>query len=129
MADDNFASIVNAVEEGRRIYDKHPKNGSVFTLIQFKRSYHNFYRNGHELPDIYTVHILWINLVTDSLPAIALGTEAAEPDVMGKPPRAVSEGIFSGGLGLDVLIQGGIIGILTLLSYFSGINTHRTSLG
>ena len=65
-------------------------------------------------------HLLWINLITDSLPALAMATEGAEPGIMKRKPRDSRDGIFSGGLGVDTLVQGVIIAALTLLSYFIG---------
>ena len=118
LADDNFATIVAAVEEGRRIYD------NIKKTVQFLLS-----SNLSEVISVFAaallrfvlfkpVHLLFINLVTDSLPAIALGMEAAEPGIMDHPPRGLGEGIFSGGTGADVLYQGILIALLTLVSYF-----------
>lgn len=126
LADDNFATIVLAVSEGRRIYDNIRKS------IQFLLS-----SNLAEVLAIFTatmlgftilkpVHLLWINLVTDCFPALALGTEKAEPDVMNRAPRSSSEGIFAGGMGVDIAIQGVLITALTLVSYFVG---HRIESG
>lgn len=120
LADDNFASIVYAVEEGRRIYD------NILKAVQFLLS-----SNLSEVVALFIatlmnfrlfspIHILWINLVTDSLPAIALGMENAEPDIMEKAPRKQEEGIFANGLGAGVIYQGIIIALLTLLSYLLG---------
>lgn len=126
LADDNFASIVYAVEEGRRIYD------NIRKAIQFLLS-----SNLSEVVSLFVatlmnihlfapIHILWINLVTDSFPAIALGMEEAEEDIMMKPPRDPKEGVFAQGLGVNVIYQGIIIAILTLLSYFIGKNEGPT---
>jgi len=120
LADDNFASIVYAVEEGRRIYD------NIRKAIQFLLS-----SNLSEVVALFTatlmnfrlfspIHILWINLVTDTLPAIALGMENAEEDIMRKPPRSAKEGIFAGGLAMSVVYQGIVIAALTLVSYMIG---------
>ncbi len=120
LADDNFATIVCAVEEGRRIYD------NIRKAIQFLLA-----SNLSEVVSIFIatllkwhlfapIHILWINLVTDTFPAMALGMEPAEPDIMQKPPRKSKEGVFSGGLGFQVIYQGIIIAGLTLWSYFIG---------
>ncbi|MBR4950595.1 MAG: cation-translocating P-type ATPase, partial [Clostridia bacterium] len=120
LGDDNFATIVNAVEEGRRIY------ANVRKTIQFLLS-----SNLSEVLSVFTaslcgltifkpIHILWINLITDSLPALGLGMEKAEGDVMSMPPRDSKEGIFAGGLGIDVLWQGAAISALTLISFFIG---------
>ena len=120
LADDNFATIVGAVEEGRRIYDNIRKS------IQFLLG-----SNMSEVLSIFTatlmgfvilqpVHLLWINMITDSLPALALGMEAAERDVMKRMPRSASAGIFSGGMGFDIAYQGVFVAALTILSYFLG---------
>ncbi len=128
LGDDNFATIVNAVEEGRRIY------ANVRKTIQFLLS-----SNLSEVLSVFTaslfgltifkpIHILWINLITDSLPALGLGVEKAEGDVMAIPPRDSKEGIFANGLGIDVLWQGAAISALTLISFFVG-NAFQEGFG
>ena len=120
LTDDNFATIVSAVGEGRRIYD------NIRKAIQFLLS-----ANLAEVLAVFSatlmgftilkpVHILWINLITDTMPAISLGMEEAEQDVMQRPPRNRKESIFAGGLGFDVIFQGAVIALLTVLSYFVG---------
>ncbi len=120
LADDNFATIVGAVEEGRRIYD------NIRKAIQFLLG-----SNMSEVLSIFAatllgftilkpVHLLWINLVTDCFPALALGMEKAEPDIMQRKPRSAKAGIFSGGMGFDVAYQGAIVTILVMASYFIG---------
>ena len=120
LADDNFASIVGAVEEGRRIYD------NIRKAIQFLLG-----SNMSEVISIFAatllgftilkpVHLLWINLVTDCFPALALGMEKAEPDIMRRKPRSASAGIFAGGMGVDIAYQGLLVSALTLASYFIG---------
>ncbi|MEA5151470.1 MAG: cation-translocating P-type ATPase [Oscillospiraceae bacterium] len=120
LADDNFATIVGAVEEGRRIYD------NIRKAIQFLLG-----SNMSEVISIFTatlmgftilqpVHLLWINLVTDCFPALALGVERAEPDIMRRRPREARSGIFAGGMGVDIVYQGLLVSALVLLSYFIG---------
>lgn len=120
LADDNFATIVSAVEEGRRVY------ANIRKAIQFLLA-----SNISEVLAILTAtllsftilepaHILWINLITDSLPALALGLEIGEKDAMRRKPRRSNEGVFSGGLGTDTLYQGVLITILILTAYFLG---------
>ena len=120
LADDNFATIVGAVEEGRRIYD------NIRKAIQFLLG-----SNMSEVIAIFVgtlmgftvlkpVHLLWINLITDCFPALALGMEKAEKDVMQRKPRSSKEGVFAGGMGVDVAYQGLLVAALTLLSYFIG---------
>ncbi len=120
LTDDNFATIVGAVEEGRRIYD------NIRKAIQFLMG-----SNISEVISIFTatlmgfsilrpVHLLWINLVTDCFPALALGLEKAEPDIMQRQPRSAKAGVFSGGMGGDIAYQGLMVSALVLLSYFLG---------
>ena len=125
LADDNFATIINAVEEGRRIYD------NIRKVIQFLLS-----ANIAEVLSVFVatligftifqpVQLLWINLITDSLPALALGMEEAEGDVMKRKPRKASDGVFAGGMGIDIAFQGVIITILVLASFFAGMYFHN----
>ena len=120
LADDNFASIVSAVEEGRRIYD------NIRKAIQFLL--------GSNMSEVITVfvaallgftvlepvHLLWINLITDSLPALALGLEKAEADIMKRKPRSSKSGIFADGMGFDTAYQGVLVSVLVLVSFALG---------
>ena len=121
LTDDNFATIVDAVKEGRGIYDNIKKVvgfllgtniGEVFTvffsMLIFKES------------PLLSMQLLWINLVTDSFPAIALGMEPVEKDIMKRKPKPKNEGIFAHGLGVKVVLQGAMFAILTLFAYFLG---------
>ena len=120
LADDNFATIVNAVSEGRRIYD------NIRKAIQFLLA-----SNMSEVLGVFTatllgftllnpVHLLFINLITDCFPALALGMEKGESDIMHRPPRKSTDGIFAGGRGFDVVYQGILVTIITLASYIIG---------
>ena len=120
LADDNFATIVSAVGEGRRIYD------NIRKAIQFLLA-----SNMSEVLGVFgatlmgfvllnPVHLLFINLVTDCFPALALGLEEAEPDTMNRPPRNSKDGIFSGGLGVDVVYQGILVTAITIAAYLIG---------
>ena len=120
LADDNFATIVGAVEEGRRIY------GNIRKAIQFLLG-----SNMSEVLSIFfatimgftilkPVHLLWINLVTDCFPALALGMEKAEPDIMHRRPRDAKAGVFAGGMGFDIAYQGFFVTLLIMISYFIG---------
>ncbi len=120
LADDNFATIVSAVGEGRRIYD------NIRKAIQFLLA-----SNMSEVLGVFgatlmgfvllnPVHLLFINLVTDCFPALALGMEEAEPDTMQRPPRNSKDGIFSGGLGIDVVYQGILVTVVTIAAYLIG---------
>ena len=121
LADDNFATIVSAVEEGRRIYD------NIRKVIQFLLS-----ANIAEVLSVFVatlvgftifqpVQLLWINLITDCFPALALGMEEAEGNVMKRKPRNASDGVFAGGMGFDIAFQGVIITLLVLASFFVGV--------
>jgi len=123
LTDDNFATIVDAVKEGRGIYANIKKVvgfllgtniGELLTVFIAMLLW-------HETP-LLSMQLLWINLVTDSLPAIALGMEAVEADVMEHKPRPANEGIFAGGFGVRIVLFGCLFAILTLLSYFIGRN-------
>ena len=121
LTDDNFATIVVAVKEGRGIYDNIKKSihfllscnlGEVLcvflSMLIFGRS------------PLLAIHLLLVNLVTDSLPALALGVEPVEKDIMRRKPRKKDENIFAGGLGINVAWQGALIGVLTLIAYIIG---------
>ncbi len=120
LADDNIATIVSAVDEGRKIY------ANIRKAIQFLLS-----SNLSEVVGIFTAtmlgftllkptHILWINLITDSLPALALGMEPGENDAMKQKPRDSKDGIFAGGVGTDIAYQGVLVALLTLAAYLIG---------
>ena len=124
LADDNFATIVSAVEEGRRIYD------NIRKAIQFLLS-----ANMSEVAAVFTagmlgftilqpVQLLWVNLITDTFPALALGVEKAEADVMRRAPREARAGIFAGGMGVDILYQGLLVAALSLASYLLGCHAE-----
>ncbi|NMA24631.1 MAG: cation-translocating P-type ATPase [Clostridiales bacterium] len=120
LADDNFATIVSAVEEGRRIYD------NIRKVIQFLLSCNTsevisvFFATLLGFIILRPVHLLWINLITDSIPAMALGMEKAEPNLMSRPPRSPRSSVLAEGLGFDIVYQGLIIAVLTIASYFVG---------
>ncbi|MBQ8894005.1 MAG: calcium-translocating P-type ATPase, PMCA-type [Clostridia bacterium] len=120
LADDNFATIVSAVEEGRRIYDNIRKAVQFLLSANLAEVLSVFFATMLGFTILKPVHLLWINLITDTFPALALGAERSEPDVMKREPRKADEGIFSGGLGFDVAFQGIIITVLTIVSYFVG---------
>lgn len=118
LLDDNFATIVKAVRQGRRLYDNIRKfikytlgsnTGEIVSVVTAPLI-------GLPIP-IKPVHILWINLVTDGLPGIAMAYEKEEPDVMDRPPRPLNESIFAEGLGWHVIWVGFLLGLLTLFSF------------
>ena len=120
LADDNFATIVGAVEEGQRIYDNIRKAIQFLLASNMSEVISIFVATLMGFTILQPVHLLWINLVTDTFPALALGTEKAEPDVMKRKPRNAKAGVFADGMGIDVLYQGILVAFLVLLSYFIG---------
>ena len=136
LTDDNFATIVSAVEEGRRIYD------NILKAIQFLLSSNVgeiivlfvailitpllskiFGIDIHLIEPLLPIHILWINLVTDSLPALALAVDPAEKDVMERKPIKPKKGIFTNGMSWRIIYQGVMIGLLTLAAFIIGLGT------
>ena len=137
LTDDNFATIVSAVEEGRKIYD------NILKAIQFLLSSNigeivvlfiatlstPLFANWFGITDIshleilLPIHILWINLVTDSLPALALAFDPANSDIMKRKPNKPSEGVFTKGMTWRVVYQGIMIGVLTLIAFMIGLAT------
>ena len=120
LADDNFATIVAAVEEGRRIYDNIRKCIQFLLSSNLAEVIAVFVASMIGFTILEPAHLLWINLITDSLPALAMSMEDAEPGIMKRPPRDSREGIFAGGMGLDCLVQGVVIAALTLISFYFG---------
>ena len=130
LTDDNFATIVEAVREGRGIYANIRKVvgfllgtniGEVFLVFVAMLLWHK--------SPLLSMQLLWINLVTDSLPAIALGMEAVEPDVMSQKPKAKNEGLFAHGLGIRTALQGLMFGMLSLAAYRLGETQTGTVAG
>lgn len=120
LADDNFATIVGAVAEGRRIYDNIRKAIQFLLASNMSEVISIFVATMLGFTILHPVHLLWINLVTDCFPALALGVEKPEEDIMKRAPRKTTDGIFAGGLGVDVLYQGIIVTLIILAAYFVG---------
>lgn len=120
LADDNFATIIAAVEEGRRIYDNIRKAIQFLLASNLAEVLSIFCATLMGFTILNPVHLLWINLITDCFPALALGMEKGEEDIMKRPPRNAKDGIFADGLAFDVVFQGIVITVLTLVSYFVG---------
>ena len=120
LADDNFATIISAVEEGRRIYDNIRKSIQFLLSSNLSEVFSIFIATVLGFTILKPIHILWINLITDSLPALALGMEKSEKNIMDRKPRDSKDGIFAGGLGIDLLYQGVLVSALTILAYFVG---------
>ena len=130
LADDNFATIVEAVREGRGIYANIRKVvgfllgtniGEVVLVFVSMLLWHK--------SPLISIQLLWINLVTDSFPAIALGMEPVEPDVMERGPKPKNEGLFAHGLGIRTVLQGFLFGLLSLLAYWLGERQTGTAAG
>ncbi len=128
LVDDNFSTIVSAIEQGRNIYNNIKKSviflitcnlGEVITIFVALII-------GWKAPLLAT-QLLWINLITDSLPAIALGMDPGNPDVMKEKPRPAKESFFANGAGVHVLLGGCLIGALTIIAYFYGYYEHGYS--
>jgi Ca2+-transporting ATPase len=141
LTDDNFATIVSSVEEGRRIYD------NILKAIQFLLSSNvgeiivlfiailiapllssKFGVDINLITPLLPIHILWINLVTDSLPALALAVDPAEKDVMERKPNKKQKGIFTKGMSWRIIYQGVMIGLLTLAAFIIGMATPDDKL-
>ena len=120
LADDNFATIVSAVGEGRRIYDNIRKSIQFLLASNLSEVLSIFIATLLGFTILKPVHLLWINLITDCFPALALGMEKAESDIMKRPPRDSNEGIFAGGMGANIALQGIMVTVITLLAYFIG---------
>ena len=140
LTDDNFATVVSAVEEGRRIYD------NILKAIQFILSSNigeivtlfvailitpwlskKFGVDINLIQTLLPIHLLWINLVTDSLPALALAVDPAEADVMERKPLKHKGGVFTKGMTWRVVYQGIMIGLITLAAFILGLSTKGAS--
>ena len=120
LADDNFATIVGAVEEGRRIYDNIRKAIQFLLGANMSEVIAIFAATLMGFTILKPVHLLWVNLITDTFPALSLGVEKGEADIMRRPPREAKAGIFADGMGWDILYQGLLVAVLTLASYLIG---------
>ena len=126
LSDDNFATLGSAVGEGRRIYDNIRKSIQFLLTSNLSEVLGVFLSTLMGFTLFNPVHLLFINLITDCFPALALGLEKAEPDTMKRPPRSSSDGIFSGGMAGDIAYQGILITVITLVSYIIG---HSMEVG
>ena len=120
LADDNFATIVTAVGEGRRIYANIRKAIQFLLGSNLSEVATIFLASVLRLTVLKPTHLLWINLVTDCFPALALGLEKPEPNIMGQKPRRARDGVFAGGMGGDCLYQGVFCTIITMAAFFIG---------
>ena len=120
LADDNFATIVSAVGEGRRIYDNIRKAIQFLLGSNLSEVVSIFFATIMNFTILRAPHLLFINLVTDCFPALALGLEKPENDIMRRKPRSKNDGIFAGGLGVDCFYQGFIVSVLTVIAFYIG---------
>ena len=129
LTDDNFVSIVDAVQVGRTVYDNIKKAINYLFAGNLGAILAILYAVTFNLPNPFTaLQLLFINLVNDSLPAIALGVEKPEPNVMEKKPRSVDEGIFAGGTMKAVITRGLLIAIAVIISFYIGLS-HSDEMG
>ena len=120
LADDNFATIVSAVGEGRRIYDNIRKAIQFLLGSNLSEVVSIFFATIMNFTILRAPHLLFINLVTDCFPALALGLEKPEADIMRRKPRSKNDGVFAGGLGFDCAYQGIIVSVLTVIAFYIG---------
>ena len=120
LADDNFATIVSAAAEGRRIYDNIRKSSQFLLASNLSEVLSIFCATLFGFTIFQPVHLLWINLITDCLPALSLGMEKPEADVMKRKPRDSKEGVFAGGMGFAIAYQGLLVTAITVASYLIG---------
>ena len=136
LTDDNFATIISSIEQGRGIYDNIKKDvqfllstniGEVVTI--FLSSFISLVTPYNIGVPLLPIHLLWVNLITDSLPAFALGMEPIEKDVMKRKPREKGESFFANHLGFTIVWQGIMVGTLTLIAYLYGNHiNHETGM-
>ncbi len=120
LGDDNFATIVSAVEEGRKIYSNIRKSIQFLLSSNLSEVFSIFFATIVGFTILKPAHILWINLITDSLPALALGMEDNEKNAMTQPPRNSKDGIFAGGVAYDIFYQGLFVAALTVIAFGMG---------
>ena len=133
LSDDNFATIVEAIKEGRKIYSNIRKSIQFLLSANMGEVITLFIATILGWTILFPIHILWINLVTDALPAFALGVERAEMDIMKQKPRKSGSSIFSESLGINVIYQGIIEGLITLGVFYVGLklfsqNSHDIAI-
>lgn len=125
LTDDNFTTIVHAVEEGRNIYNNIKKAVNFLLSCNLGEVFTMFFAILLNWPvPLVATQILWVNLITDALPAIALGIDPGDKDIMKQKPRSPKESFFAHGAWVRVLIGGALIGLLTLFAFYYGLNKH-----
>jgi Ca2+-transporting ATPase len=139
LEDDNFATIVEAVKEGRKIFANMQKTiqfllaaniAEVISLLVVTILYATPLIQGGEVAFLFPIQILWINLVTDSLPALALGMEPTALDIMNRPPLKTSDNLFAGRVGVNIIYQGILQSVIVLAVYFIGqfVYSHEAAI-
>lgn len=125
LTDDNFTTIVNAIEEGRNIYDNIKKAVTFLLSCNLGEVIAIFVAILLDMPvPLIATQILWVNLITDALPALALGVDPGDRDVMIKKPRDPKESFFAYGAGYRAVVGGVLIGTLTLAAFYFGLTEH-----
>jgi Ca2+-transporting ATPase len=128
LSDDNFSTIVSAVKEGRKIYSNIRKSVQFLLSANIGEVITLFVATLLNWKILFPIHILWINLITDTLPALALGVEKAEEDIMKQKPRKSTSGFFAGGLGINILYQGLFESAITLGIYYIGLKNYSVNI-
>nr|WP_320027337.1 calcium-translocating P-type ATPase, PMCA-type [uncultured Acetobacterium sp.] len=124
LADDNFATIVSAIEEGRKIYSNIRKAVHFLLSTHLGEVIALFIATMLNWVILYPIHLLWVNLIIDTFPALALGMEKPEENIMRKNPRKSKQNFFAEGLGVNIVSQGMIKGLLVLTAYYVALNIH-----
>ncbi|MBC2579482.1 calcium-transporting P-type ATPase, PMR1-type [Clostridium sp. DJ247] len=129
LTDDNFSTIVSAIKEGRNIFNNIKKSIVFLVSCNIGEIVALFIAIllGWPTP-LRPIHLLWVNLITDSFPALALGSDPGDPDVIKEKPRNPNEGLFSGRTGVLLILNGSLIGILTLIAFYIGNRVYSNSL-
>ena len=128
LADDNFATIVSAVEEGRNIYSSIRKATHFLLSTHLGEVFALFIATMLNWVMLFPIHLLWVNLIIDTLPALALGMEKPEENIMLKKPRKSDQSFFAEGLGVNIVFQGIVKGFLVLIAYYVALNIHNESV-
>ncbi|MBV1821795.1 cation-translocating P-type ATPase, partial [Bacteroidales bacterium MSK.15.36] len=128
LTDDNFSTIVAAVKEGRNIFNNIKKSIVFLLSCNIGEIISLFFAIllGWPAP-LRPIHLLWVNLITDSLPALSLGVDPGDPDVMDEKPRDPKASLFAGGTGVFLILNGFLIGFLTLAAFIVGIKVYTNS--
>lgn len=128
LLDDNFATIVTAVEEGRKIYSNIRKTIQFLLSANVGEVIALFISTMLNWTILFPIQILWINLVTDALPALALGAEKAEQDIMRQKPRKLNSSVFSGGVGMNIIYQGMLEALIALAAYYFSLKSYSRDI-